>query len=178
MINARFNLPKEIKQVLALGLVIFVAVLFLGGKAIYKQSISQLIELKKERNQVSLENKVGKKLGELQEIREKQRVVKESSQFLSEIAKLSAMLNMKMISISAVSIEKRNEYVKIPINLELETTYHQLGSFISKLENEDLFINIEKLIISLPEQAAKDKTRILASLVISTFYLEDTSLEK
>ena len=178
MINARFNLPKEIKQVLALGLVIFVAVLFLGGKAIYKQSISQLIELKKERNQVSLENKVGKKLGELQEIREKQRVVKESSQFLSEIAKLSAMLNMKMISISAVSIEKRNEYVKIPINLELETTYHQLGSFISKLENEDLFINIEKLIISLPEQATKDKTRILASLVISTFYLEDTSLEK
>ena len=178
MINFRLSLPKEIQQVLMIGLLIFATVLFLGGKVIYKQSIKQLIELKKEREQVALENKVGKVLSELQQIREKQRVIKESSQFLSEIAKFSAMLNMKMVSISAGTIEKRSAYVKIPINLELDTTYHQLGSFISKLENEELFINIEKLDINLPDELTKDKVRILASMTLSTFYLEDTNLEK
>ncbi|MFH2138292.1 MAG: type 4a pilus biogenesis protein PilO [Candidatus Omnitrophota bacterium] len=178
MIGSGFNIPNEIKKTLIIGVVIFAVVLFFGGRGIYNHSITRLVKYRQERARVQLENKVGNKLGDLQKIREGMKVVKESSQFLAEIAKISGVLNMKLVSISALPMEKRGEFIKLSVQLELDTTYHQLGAFVSKLEGEDLIMIIERLEIKPPKMVTTAKAAIAAKLVVSTFYLTDTDLEK
>ncbi|MCP4649320.1 MAG: type 4a pilus biogenesis protein PilO [PVC group bacterium] len=178
MIGSGFSLPKEIKNTLAIGVTIFVVVLFFGGRFIYKRSLKKLIGYKKQRSRVELENKVGKKLAELQKIRENMPIIKESAHFLSEVAKVAGALNMNMVSISAQPVERRKDMVKFSVQMELDTTYHQLGAFISKIEGGDLFVNVDALDIRSKSNQETTKAAIVAEITVHTFYLTDTDLEK
>ncbi|MFH2144404.1 MAG: type 4a pilus biogenesis protein PilO [Candidatus Omnitrophota bacterium] len=174
----RQMIPREMQKILVLGVGIFLAMLFWGGRWMYGNSVSNLLKIKEERRRVVLENKVGAKLGELKKIRDNMRVVKESSRFLAEIAKMTGKFNLKLVSITALPIEKYEEFIKLTVQLEIDTSYHELGVFISELENCDLFIRINRLDISVPEGTIKTTSRINARLSLSTLYLTDIFLEK
>ena len=133
------------QQVLMLGIFIFCLLLFFGGRIFFQRSQKLLKGYRKEIDRIKLENKVGDKLANLKEMREEMQKVEGSSRFLAHIAKMAGKLNLKIISISALPAEKRNQYSKLGVTLSINTTYHQLGIFISDLENSDLFIQIDKM---------------------------------
>lgn len=170
-------IPHEITKSVIISSVFFLVLFFLGGRVIFQSRISKLIALKQQRQRTELENKVAKKLEELKKIREKLEPLKESAVFLGEIAKFAGQLNMKLITISAVPIQRFDEYVKLSVKLSLDTSYHEVGNFIAELETAKRFINIENLDIMPNKDSEKTTTQVEATLVVSTLYLTDTSLE-
>jgi len=64
------------------------------------------------------------------------------------------------------------------VNLELDTTYHELGVFVSMIENAELFMFVGKLDITAQEKAEQLTSRVTARLVISTLFMNETSVEK
>ena len=172
-------IPREIQQIFAVGLLVFVFLLFLGGRWLQDRHNIKMKELKAERRRVELENKVAVQLSKLKKIKEELTVISESSRFLAEIAKIAGQLNLKIATISAVPIEKRNEFVQLGVNLELDTTYHECGLFISRLESADIMVSVEKLELSsnINKETARNP-RVSAKLLLTTFALTDTILEK
>ncbi len=172
-------IPKEIQKALLAGVTIFVLILVWGGRFIYEKSNTRLKKLKIQRQRVRLENKVGVKLDELSKIRKKMTVIQESSRFLAEVAKIAGQLNLKLKAISALPREKRNDFIKLSVSLEVDTTYHELGLFVSKIESSDVFMSIDKLELNSVVTAENaESPQILAKLIISTVTLTDTLLEK
>ncbi|RKY37626.1 MAG: hypothetical protein DRP78_00555 [Candidatus Omnitrophota bacterium] len=167
----------ETKLVIWIGIVIFVSLFFTGGRIIWNQNMDKLSFYKEQRIRIELENEVALKLNKLKKIKENLKPISESSYFLSEVAKIVGKLNLKMVSILVLPIAKRKEFVKLFVNLELNSTYHELGAFISSLEKADFFINVDKLLISGERDNLKANTRVKALLVLSTFYLTDTVME-
>ena len=172
-------IPKEIQKALLAGVTVFVLILIWGGRFMYEKSNAKLKKLKIERQRVRLENRVGVKLNELSKIRKKMTVIQESSRFLAEVAKIAGQLNLKLKAISALPREKRNDFIKLSVSLEVDTTYHELGLFISKIESAEVFMSIDKLELnSLVTAENAASPRILAKLIVSTVTLTDTLLEK
>jgi len=173
-------IPKEMQQTMAIGAIVFLALLFLGGRVLYSNSVTKMTKYKKQIKRVKLENKVGVQLVELKKAKESMSVIRESSKFLAEIAKLSGQLNLKLKAISAEPAEKFNEYVQLSVSLQLDTTFHELGLFVSVLENSELLITVKDLIINDAGQEKPEKgpKRVDATLVVSTVSLTDTILEK
>ena len=172
-------IPREIQQVFMVGAVIFLFLLLLGGRWLQKYHNTEILKIRNQRKRVELENRVAGQLNKLKKIKEEITVVNESSRFLAEIAKMSGQLNLKITSISAVPIEKREEFIKLGVNLELDTVYHELAVFMSKLEAADIFITVEKL--EMFANSNKDNAaapRINAKISLTTFVLTDTILEK
>ncbi len=173
------NIPKEIQKVLLVGLTIFSLVLIWGGRFIYKHSNVELKKLAIQHKRVLLENKVGATLNKLSIIRKKMVVIQESSRFLAEVAKIAGKLNMRLTAITALPREKRNDYIKLAVSLELDTTYHELGLFVSRIENSEVFMAIDKMeLASKVTVKNAESPAILARLIISTITLTDTLLEK
>lgn len=172
-------IPKEIQKSLMVGITIFVLIVVWGGRFMYEKSNIQLRKVAIERKRVKLENKVGIKLNELTKIRKKMVVIQESSRFLAEVAKIAGQLNMKLKAITALPREKRNDFIKLAVSLELDTTYHELGLFISKIENSEVFMAVDKMELgSLVTAENAASPQILAKLIVSTVSLTDTLLEK
>ncbi len=172
-------IPKEIQKALIAGVTIFVLILIWGGRFMYERSNISLKKLSVQRKRVKLENQVGIKLNELTKIRKKMVVITESSRFLAEVAKIAGRLNMKLKAITALPREKRNDFIKLSVSLELDTSYHELGLFISKIENSEVFMSVDKLELNSTVTAKNAASpQILAKLIISTVALTDTLLEQ
>ena len=172
-------MPKDIQKALAIGLTVFFLILFLGGRFMYQKSLEKLMQYKKQRQRVELENDVAKELEKLKKMREKVKSVSETSRFLAEIAKTAGQLNIKLKSISAMPVEKHEEYVKLSVTLEIESTYHEMGMFISKLEGGELFVSMDKLEVnSLDSKDSGVSSRIAAKIIATTFSITDTVLER
>ncbi len=172
-------IPREIQQVFMVGAVVFLFLLFVGGRWLQNYHYKEIRKIKKQRKRVELENRVAMQLSKLKKIKEGITVINESSRFLAEIAKMSGQLNLKITSISAVPIEKRAEFMKLGVNLELDISYHELGVFMSKLEAADIFITVEKLELAVQSSKENPATpRINAKISLTTFVLTDTILEK
>ncbi len=176
-------IPTELQKYLIIGISVFLVILFWGGRLMYNSRIREVLKYRAQRARVALENKVGADLEKLKKIRADIKTVSESSRFLAEVAKIAGQLNLKLRSISALPIEKRNELTKLTVDLDIDTEYNELGFFVSKLENSDLFISIDKLEIT--KSAEIDRSIIKSSVVsltgrftVSTFFLTDTVLEK
>ncbi|MBU1043007.1 MAG: type 4a pilus biogenesis protein PilO [Candidatus Omnitrophica bacterium] len=172
-------IPREIQQVFIIGMIIFVVLVFVGGRAIFNYHNTKIMKIRKMRQRVELENRIAVQLSNLKKLKEGLAAISESSRFLAEIAKMSGQINLKITSISAVPVEKREEFVKLGVNLELDATYHEVGIFMSKLESAEIFVTIEKLeMIPINEKENAKAPRINAKISLSTFVLTDTILER
>jgi len=171
-------ISREMQKTLLIGVAIFLLMLFWGGRWMYGSSLANLIKYKEQRRRIILENRAGDKLNELKKLRSSITTIKESSYFLAEVAKMVGKLNIKLISISAQPVEKNEESVTLGVNLDIDTTYHELGVFISHIDNSDVFIMVKKMEIGPIGAMMKTTTRVNAKLLLSTFYLTDTFLEK
>lgn len=170
-------IPHDVKQSLLVSVVFLAIVIFIVGRMIYRSNISRLLQYKKERQRVEIENDVARKLNELKKVREDIPPLKESSVFLGEIAKLAGQLNMKLVTISALPMEKRGNYIKYSVKLEVNNSYHEAGIFISRLETAKRFINIDDFKIATQGKVETNTATCSVEITLSTFYLTDTSLE-
>ena len=73
-----------------------------------------------------------------------------------------------VIPLPAEAVEKL--YVKLPIQVELHCSYHQLGRFLSRIESASMFIKVEALSIENRVNYATRAPEMLISVSLSAFY--------
>lgn len=95
---------------------------------------------------------------------------KDASVLINKITDLSRQSNIRINSLTPVQTQERDIFVKVPISVSLEGTYHQLGNFISALENSADFLRVESLSISVSGRTSEDTERI--GLVLNSIYLK------
>ena len=67
------------------------------------------------------------------------------NQFLEVINKTISGTDINLVSIKPLSFEEQAGYGFLRVVLKAICTYHQLGDFISKLENSKMFIKIDNI---------------------------------
>ena len=79
---------------------------------------------------------------------------------------------VEITSITPQAPDDKEVYVMLPLKLEVECWYHQLGEFFSRLESSKEFIKVDGLDLKVKED---EEGRMVAtiSLIVSTFYLKD-----
>ncbi len=94
---------------------------------------------------------------------------------LSEIAKDSGVKIVSIKPYPVVSEKQQNTalsaYQKFPISIKAVCGYHQLGTFLNKLENADIFMRISDIKIS---SDPKDFTHHLVYVLVNTYILNET----
>ncbi|MEA3560777.1 MAG: type 4a pilus biogenesis protein PilO [Candidatus Omnitrophota bacterium] len=143
-------------------IIIPVILLFLFGifiaNIIYK---NQTAGIKNIEANMSEERKKQSILGQIKEIEGKIKNYKprlsdtlETHWLLENVSKMAGKAGVDLVSIKPVSSKQEGDYVFLRISLKVICGYHQLGNFISKLENSELFIKIDNMELKLVERSA------------------------
>lgn len=90
------------------------------------------------------------------------------SWLLIELSRVARETGIKYLSITPQTEVKKESYIKVPIRIEIQCGYHNLGKFLSKIENSQRFTNVDDITIS-PDSGNPLKHRV--SLTVSTFML-------
>jgi len=90
------------------------------------------------------------------------------SWLLIELSRVARETGIKYLSITPQPEEKKESYIKVPIRIEIQCGYHNLGKFLTKIENSQRFMSVDNIGI-LPDSSNPLKHRV--SMTISTFML-------
>lgn len=89
-----------------------------------------------------------------------------------KVTEMADQAQVKIVSITPQAPDEKETYIRLPIRMEVECGYHQLGDFISKLESSKEFIKIDALDLTVKE-VERGRTIAKVGLTVSTFYLKD-----
>lgn len=92
-----------------------------------------------------------------------------------EVTELAKQAQIKIVSVEPQAPRDKGIYIQLPVKMVLDCSYHQLGSFISKLESSKEFIKLDSLRFKIAEKSEKEEVKPLAraELMVSSFYLKD-----
>jgi len=126
-----------------------------------------------EKNRLLIE--IGKMVEEIDSYQPRIPLERDVDWLRREVIRMANESEVKIVSITPKSPEKRHLYTRLAVEMEVECGYHQLGDFVSKLESFKKFISILKInSLSLYAGAATGAERIAkARITISTFYLKE-----
>lgn len=103
------------------------------------------------------------------------------SWLLSEVSEMAEKEQIEVISIKPGTPETRTLYTKIYVTMEINSTYKQLGMFLSRVESSEKFMRVENIDtkrLDLDEKFEIKKGKFKAfdvksQIVISTIILKD-----
>ncbi len=191
---ANFKNLKEREKLLIIGLAlaVFVSLYFqifyrpLSGKISryrssvqkaqgrFKELTSRFPSLEEQRQNIqSLDSQCQQLLAEITRMEEKLPGKKNSSQFLSQLTKLS-----KGVKINSVrqKIETGEEYSRIFFEIKFDAPYKETLNYLSRLQALSPFLNIEELEIS-PSKNGEDSGGPSGRLILSTLLSETSTAE-
>lgn len=106
---------------------------------------------------------------------------KEIPEFLEELSSIAKVSDVKILSITPLELkvvgqeQKGNGYYReMPIHITAKSGYHQLGAFISKLEQGKRFITIENLRIQNDKESPRRHT---IKIVLKTYVSVEEDLK-
>ncbi|MCK4858928.1 MAG: type 4a pilus biogenesis protein PilO [Candidatus Omnitrophica bacterium] len=146
--------------IVSLAIVLFT--LIAGMNFIYQpakkriKKIEDAQKIEKEKNSLLKEISVAQK--NIQKHRLRLFPSKDTSYLLNQVTKLANESNVKITSITPKPFVQEKHYQKLSLVLVLETSYNQLGQFISKLESSYYFISVGKIIANKKGRSGKSST--------------------
>lgn len=93
---------------------------------------------------------------------------KAMSWLLIELSRVARETGIRYLSITPQAEDRKESYTRVPIRIEIQCGYHNLGRFLSKIENSQRFMSVDNITIS-PDSSNPLKHRV--SMTISTFML-------
>ena len=174
----RFNLSMNADALFKRrDLMVFVILLCLGvviGANFYSAQMRELSKIKtsisEEKKKNELIPKINKALNTLDAYK-KRLQKKDASFFMNKVAGFGQESNIRINSLTPGSAQERDTFVKQPLALSAEATYHQLGKFISKIENSPEFLRVERMSVSTAGRSGEETEKIV--LTLSNIYLKD-----
>lgn len=162
------------KKLLLISIIIIVVALIVGNSIFRTQSarverLKAKVAQEKQKNRIligiqKIEDEINSFLPRLLPKKDQDWLRRQATRIANES-------NVEILSISPKSPQDRGLYVWLPIGMEVECGYHQLGNFISLLESSRNLIWLESL--DLTRKEINGKVMGKAKIVVSTFYLKD-----
>ena len=90
------------------------------------------------------------------------------SSFLDNLNAQAELVGLEILSVKPQSEQATENYMRIPVELKLNGTYHQLAKFFYLVGNLDRIINIEN--IELKTSAVSDAETLLDAKVLATTF--------
>ena len=162
---------------LLVGLGFFLITIILAKKVIYapqEEKINLLKEkIREERKKVSLLKEIEQIEQDISFYQKKISPRKEVSWVLDEVTKIAKDAEIKIATLEPQPPEDIGIYTRLPLKLKVECSYHELGNFLSRLENSEKFLRVDSMQIESREGIEfpmPDKSK--AMLVVSSVYLK------
>lgn len=169
------------KKILFISAAVFFLAIFIGVAFIYRPFISKKIFLK---NKIVEERKRNLYLAQIKLLKEhvdfyEERLPEQKSVswLLEEVSRLASENGLNLISIKPEAQEDKGGFIKLPIRIKANLTYHVLGKFLSNLESSKKFIKVENIQLRRVEEVRGDKKdksfKVSADILVSSIILKD-----
>ncbi len=134
------------------------------------KSLEQVqLQAKEAEQEQELRAQVAASLKALEQARRKFAQRSDSDWLLQEVSKLGQEAGFQVTSITPQAPQKIGEYTQLAVSMQLETTYHQLGRFLSRIERTDSVIHVDDLDVTVPPRG--ETGRIQVRLVLSALHV-------
>ena len=112
---------------------------------------------------VELEGKIGGYRTSLLEKRD-------AAPLIDAVNRLAEESTLTLISVTPQPPQKQGQYDRLPIEVELQCTYHQLGGFLSRIESSKRFLRVDS--VKMEERRDPNNTApgLLVTLILSGYY--------
>lgn len=131
-------------------------------------SIQENIKEEKEKNDlIVVLNKLDNKFNIYKERLKKQ----DSSFIVDRVTEFGRQNQIRVSALNPGNAQEQDIFVKVPLNISFEGTYHQLGNFISLIESSADFLMVESLSILAPELQGGYSEKI--SMIVNSIYLKE-----
>ena len=98
----------------------------------------------------------------------------EASWLVKAIVALAQEAGVQLTKIAPETPHANRQFTRLAVNVEFTASFHQLGTFLDRLERAEPFIRIERLQVA-PPQSSKEAATIRA--VFSTLYIPALTLD-
>lgn len=161
--------------------IIFILIILLafriGYGGIYKSNLkkinsikSQMEEEKNKNESLSIISILERKIRAYQE---RSFSVAEGTQILDRVSRMAERLGIKIEAFNPLSAEEKEYYIELPLKIPFSCDYHQLGEFLSLIENSEEFIRVKDLEMKKSTVVASGEAKIPeVELIVSGFYLK------
>jgi len=144
-----FKTLDEKQRRILIGAIIFLLAFLICYNLIYKNAAKKIMYYKMRFKEVTAQNKLREELSKLNSIKRNYEALiiqkQDIDSFKNELSKLALSSGAKVVSISSVRRPGPVDYNAFSTTLELRCSYHQLGIFLSKIENAELYIGIKSV---------------------------------
>ncbi len=144
-----FKTLDEKQRRILIGAVIFLLVFLICYNVIYKNAAKKVIYYKMRFKRVTAQNELREELSKLNSVKRDYEALIIQKQnidsFKNELSKLALSSGGKVVSIASVRSPGPADYNAFSTTLELRCSYHQLGNFLSIIENAEPYIGIKNI---------------------------------
>ncbi len=172
----------DVKTTIIAGIIFGVIICIIFYVTLYKSRSNEILEKQKElqEKQIKLQEaqKIAQQLDKLQrenrkleyEIRESAKRLpqeKEIPDLLRQITNLGNRAQIDFVSFKPQTVEAKGFYKEIPIRVNVRSSYHNLGLFLSELGQLERIVNTSD--IQIQPLAGKKGESVSSSFLITTF---------
>ena len=161
---------------------IFLLAIMVANKAIYQPQGKKIKILKAHLTEEIEKNKLADEINELGNrinlYRHKTSAQRDTSWIINKIFDIAKDMKTEVISLQPQQIEEENLYVRLPLRVTIKVGYHELGKFLSRIENSENFIKVDSLVVDAVEASStgisisEERGNLRTTLVISGIYLK------
>jgi type IV pilus assembly protein PilO len=186
-------LERPASHKIAAGAVVLALLCFLFWQFLYSGEYQESVKLGEKvealNTQIASERRLARNLkkfreevkdldGKLQEALKELPDSKEIPDLLSSVSNLARDSGLDVILIKPTGSENFKEfYAEVPYSVSVEGTFHQIATFFDEVGRMPRIVNINQ--ISLRDPSIKDKIKIKADCLVTTFYfIEESERDK
>ena len=162
------------KPTLLSGIIVLVLAGHLGYHTVYLPYQHKVRELQeqfaKQRQTHELQAKLAKSFEALEQLRTVLAAQPDTEWLVRAVGELAEEAGLQLTSIVPQSPKILQEFTRLSVNLQLVTSYHQLGKFISLLERSKSFLKVDDLDIARREEGMAQ-----VRMTVSTLYVPSLS---
>ena len=140
---------------------------YFGYNVIYLRNRQQLdllqAQLAEQQETQNVRVQVAQSLKQIEQFRKRLPPQAETEWLVSQINRLAQSAGVQFASINPQPPKPVQEFTWLSVTVQFTGSYHQLGQFVSTIENAEPFLRIDGLEISPPRQGAAIEVRMTVS---------------
>ena len=145
---------------------------FFGYHTIYLRQEEQVrliqTQLDEEHANQKAQADVGALLREIEQYSNRLPPKPEPSWLVDEAVALADQAGVQLTTLTQHAPKPLQQFTRLSVTLQLRASYHQLGTFLDRLEHADHYVRVDSLAITPPQEKSALAT---IRLVLSTVYL-------
>ena len=167
------------KSIVLIGALIFAVAGLLGYNVIYKRSQERLhlvqTHIAQEQATQQMQADVAGLYRQIEQSRKRLAPAADPSWLVNQVVALGEQAGLKFPTIDREAPQELPQYTRLAVTLQFRATYHQLGTFLDRVERSSHYFRVERLDVVRPGSAAQPSS---VTLVLSTMYVRPLTVSR